>query len=43
MQSEQGFDLPEMYRVEVTALRGSRGESLDRAEIWVYRPLYAPR
>ena len=43
LQSEQGFDLPEMYRVEVTALRGPRGEPLDRAEIWIYRPLYAPR
>lgn len=43
LQSEFGFDLTEMYRVEVTAVRGSRGESLDRAETWVYRPLYSPR
>jgi type II secretory pathway component PulJ len=43
MQSEQGVDLPEMYRVEVSAVQGSGREALDRAEIWVYRPLYAPR
>ena len=43
LQSEQGFDLQEMYRVEVSAVRGSGGEALDHAEIWVYRPLYAPR
>ena len=43
LQSQDGIDLPEMYRIEVTAFRGSRREPLDRAETWIYRPLYAPR
>lgn len=43
MQSQTGVDLPEMFRVEVTAYRGSLREPLDRAETWIYRPLYAPR
>jgi len=44
LRNEAGLELPEMFRIEVTAFRGSSGsDPLDRAETWIYRPLYSPQ
>ncbi len=44
LQNEDGKKLPGMLRIEVTAYQGSaNSEPIDRAETWIYRPLFSGR